>query len=92
MQDQSFLYLLFYVDDMLIAAKDLAGILKIKKHLSDEFDMKNLGARKILGMEIHQDRQAQKLFLTQQKYMEKVLERFGMSDCKSVVTPLAGYF
>ena len=50
-------YLLLYVDDMLIASKDQNEINKLKMLLKSEFEMKNLGeARKILGMEIGRDR------------------------------------
>jgi len=55
--DGSFVYLLLYVDDMLIASMDKSLIGKLKSQLSDEFEMKDLGiAKKILGMEIHRDR------------------------------------
>lgn len=55
--------------------------------------MKNLGpARQILGMKISRDRQNGKLWLSQEKYVEKVLERFNMSKAKPVTTPLAGQF
>ncbi|XP_070040351.1 uncharacterized protein [Nicotiana tomentosiformis] len=61
--------------------------------LESEFEMKDLGAaKKILGMEIKRDRKANRLFLTQKKYLEKVLERFGMKDVKPVSTPLAAHF
>ncbi|KAG8474295.1 hypothetical protein CXB51_034132 [Gossypium anomalum] len=57
--DGCFVYLLLYVDDMLIAAKDKGEIRKVKSQLSEEFEMKNLGpVKKILGMEILRDRKA----------------------------------
>ncbi|XP_077222053.1 uncharacterized protein LOC143855883 [Tasmannia lanceolata] len=57
--DDSYVYLLLYIDDMLIAAWDLSEIQKLKSQLNAEFQMKDLGAaRKILGMEIQRDRQA----------------------------------
>ena len=62
--DGSFIYLLLYVDDMLIAAKDMSEISKLKAQLSVEFEMKDLGAaKKILGMEIHRDKIVGKLYL-----------------------------
>jgi hypothetical protein len=92
-QNGSFIYLLLYVDDMLIASRDKSLIKKLKTQLSNEFDMKELGAaKKILGMEIRRDRQAGKLFLSQQKYIERVLDRFCMNNCKPVSTPLAAHF
>ena len=40
--DGSFIYLLLYVDDMLIATKDKKKIRKVKVQLSKEFEMKDL--------------------------------------------------
>ncbi|KAG8477637.1 hypothetical protein CXB51_031043 [Gossypium anomalum] len=89
----SFVYLLLYVDDMLIAAKDKGEIRKVKAQLSEEFEMKDLGpAKKILGMEILRDRKASKLYLSQKGYIEKVLCRFNMQSAKPVSTPLAAHF
>ncbi|GKB73427.1 retrotransposon protein, putative, ty1-copia subclass, partial [Tanacetum coccineum] len=49
-----YIYLLLYVDDMLIACKSKAEIGSTKSLLKKEFDMKELGeAKKILGMEIN---------------------------------------
>ncbi|KAL1540760.1 Retrovirus-related Pol polyprotein from transposon TNT 1-94 [Salvia divinorum] len=49
--DGSMIYLVLYVDDMLIAAKSKSEIQKLKANLNAEFDMKDLGAaKKILGM------------------------------------------
>ena len=61
----SFIYLLLYIDDMLIATKDMSEINRLKAQLNGEFEMKDLGpAKKILGMEIHRDRNAGKLSVT----------------------------
>lgn len=52
----NFIYLLLYVDDMLIASSDMNAINSLKKSLNSEFEMKDLGAAKrILGMEIDRD-------------------------------------
>ena len=91
--DRSPIYLLLYVDDMLIAAKSKKEIITLKAQLSSEFEMKDLGAaKKILGMEIKRDRNSRLLFLSQQNYIKKVLHRFNMHDAKSVSTPIAPYF
>ncbi|KAG8500185.1 hypothetical protein CXB51_004397 [Gossypium anomalum] len=91
--DGSFVYLLLYVDDMLIAAKDKVEIRKVKAQLSEEFEMKDLGpSKKILGMEILKDRKVSKLYLSQKGYIEKVLCRFNMQSAKPVSTPLAAHF
>ncbi|KAG8481224.1 hypothetical protein CXB51_025964 [Gossypium anomalum] len=91
--DGSFVYLLLYVDDMLIAAKDKGEIRKVKAQLSEEFEMKDLGpTKKILGMEILRDRKTSKLYLSQKGYIEKLLCRFNMRSAKPVSTPLAAHF
>jgi len=93
LDDSSFIFLLLYVDDMLIAAKNLDDVVGLKALLSQEFDMKDLGdAKKFLGMEIRRNRSSKKLWLSQQSYVEKVLDRFGMSNAKPVSTPLANHF
>ena len=57
LQDRSYIYLLLYVDDMLIASKSHTEIEKLKSQLNREFEMKDLGeVKKILCMEISRDR------------------------------------
>ncbi|KAG8488139.1 hypothetical protein CXB51_018349 [Gossypium anomalum] len=91
--DGSFVYLLLYVDDMLIVAKDTREIRKVKAQLSEEFEMKDMRpTKKILGMDILKDRKASKLYLSQKGYIEKVLCRFNMQSAKPVSTPLATHF
>jgi hypothetical protein len=43
-------------------------------------------------MEIHRDRDARKLWLSQADYVKKVLERFSMENAKLVSTPLVNHF
>ena len=94
LQDGSFIYLLLYVDDMLIASRSHTEIEKLKTQLNREFEMKDLGeAKKILGMEISKDRKLGRLCLSQKEYLRKVLKRFGMNEkSKPVSTPLAPHF
>jgi hypothetical protein len=66
--NRSFVYILIYVDDMLIASHDKSLIDELKAQLSHQFDMKNLGpAKKFLGMEIQRDRRAGTLFSISEK-------------------------
>ena len=61
-----YIYLLLYVNDMLIAFKNRSAIDKLKKGLSFEFEMKDLGeAKKMLGVEIKRDRRSGNVNLTQ---------------------------
>jgi hypothetical protein len=91
--ESSYIILLLYVDDMLVASSDMDEIKKLKKQLSSKFDMKDLGAAKqILGMRIHRDKQRGILQLSQAEYIGRILKRFNMSDAKAVSTPLASHF
>lgn len=89
----SYIILLLYVDDMLVAGPDMDDIKRLKRQLSKEFDMKDLGpAKKILGMQITRDKQKGTLQLSQVEYIKRVLQRFNMSNAKAVGTPLASHF
>ena len=56
-QSDDSIYLLLYVDDMLIAAKNKTHVQKLKAQLKKKFDMKDLKkAKKIMGMEITRDK------------------------------------
>eukprot|EP00253_Pinus_taeda_P022944 PITA_22944 len=73
-----FIILVLYVDDMLLTSKSIEEINRLKAHMARKFDMKDLGvARQILGMEIFRDKRNGKLWLSQQKYIEKILLRFA---------------
>ncbi|RVW35907.1 Retrovirus-related Pol polyprotein from transposon TNT 1-94 [Vitis vinifera] len=55
--DNSYIILLLYVDDMLIAGFDIEKINNLKKQLSKQFAMKDLvAAKQILGMRIIRDK------------------------------------
>jgi len=49
-------------------------------------------AKKILDMEITQDRNLGRHWLSQENYVLKVLERFNMAEARSVTSPLTGHF
>ena len=88
LQSGEYIYLLLYVDDILIASKDKKEVCELKVLLNSEFEMKDLGdAKKILGMEIVRDRQAGTLSISQEGYLLKVLGDFGMDRAKTVNTP-----
>ncbi|GKB29090.1 retrovirus-related pol polyprotein from transposon TNT 1-94 [Tanacetum coccineum] len=89
----SSIILLLYVDDMLVAGSDMAEIKKLKRQLSQEFEMKDLGsAKQILGMSIIRDKTKGTLRLSQEKYIGKVLEKFNMKDAEARCQPLGDHF
>nr|GFC97034.1 retrovirus-related Pol polyprotein from transposon TNT 1-94 [Tanacetum cinerariifolium] len=77
LQDGSFVYLLLYLDEMLIASQSLDDIEKLKTLLKSKLEMKNLSeAKMILNMEIVRDRKLKKLCLTQKQYLRRLLKHF----------------
>ncbi|KAL5733208.1 hypothetical protein ACOSQ2_032900 [Xanthoceras sorbifolium] len=91
--DNSFIILLLYVDDMLVAGSDMQEIMNLKRELSKQFAMKDLGAAKqILGMMTKRETKSGTLLLSQADYIKKVLSRFNMQDAKPVSTPLGVHF
>jgi len=93
LENGSCMILLLYVDDMFIARSIMQDINVLKKKLANSFVMKHFdAANKILGMRITRDKKNRKLTLSQDQYIEKVLERFRMKNEKLVSTPLANHF
>ncbi|RVX00963.1 Retrovirus-related Pol polyprotein from transposon TNT 1-94 [Vitis vinifera] len=91
--DNSYIILLLYVDDVLIVGSDIEKINNLKKQLSKQFAMKDLGATKqIIGMRIIRDKANGTLKLSQSEYMKKVLSRFNINEAKPVSTPLGSHF
>ncbi|GJR87473.1 retrovirus-related pol polyprotein from transposon TNT 1-94 [Tanacetum coccineum] len=88
----SSIILLLYVDHMLVAGSDMAEIKKLKRQLSKEFEMKDLGhAKQILGMSIIRDKTKGTLRLSQEKYIGKVLEKFNIKDAEAKCQPLGDH-
>ena len=91
--NNDFIILLLYVDDILIVGQNVDRIVSLKQQLSKKFSMKELGpAKNILGMKIVRDRMARKLWLSQEAYIHKVVQRFNMDKAKPVSTPLGLHF
>lgn len=88
-EENAFIILLLYVDDMLVVGPNKDQVQELKAQLAREFDMKDLGpANKILGMQIHRDRKDRKIWLSQRNYLRKILQHFNMQDCKQISTPV----
>ena len=78
-----------YVDDTIICSNDKSVLFAEKKRLSEEYEMDDRGeVHHILGMEVIRDREKRILTIDQKTYLEDVLKRFGMEDCRPVGTPI----
>ena len=86
---ESFIILSLYIDDILLAGNDMEMIITTKRWLSFNFEMKDMGeADYILGVEILRDHSKKLLGLSQQTYIQKVLEHFQLHNCKPIDTPV----
>ncbi|KAK9128999.1 hypothetical protein Syun_017796 [Stephania yunnanensis] len=82
-------FLILYVDDILLATNDKGMLHEVKQFLSNSFDMKDMrDASYVIGIKIHRDRTCCILGMSQEAYINKVLERFRMKDCSSSVAPI----
>ena len=85
--DKGTILLLLYVDDMIITGNDLSGIQELKNFLSQQFEMKDLGhLNYFLGLEITHSTDG--IYITQAKYAFELLSRVGLTDNKTVDTPV----
>ena len=77
------IFLVLYVDDILLIGNDVPTLQGIKIWLSSQFSMKDLGeASYILGMRIYRDRSKRLLGLSQSTYIDTMLKRFSMENSK----------
>ncbi|KAK4270649.1 hypothetical protein QN277_019428 [Acacia crassicarpa] len=82
-------FLILYVDDILLATIDNGLLHEVKQFLSKSFDMKDMGdASYVIGIKIQRDRRRGVLGLSQETYINKVLERFRMRHCARSVAPI----
>lgn len=80
-------YLVLYVDDLLICTGSQVRMDELKTYLMKRFLMVDLKEiRFFLGIKIQ--RSGNKLTLDQSAYIKTVLEKFNMVDCNPVKTPL----
>lgn len=80
------LYVALYVDDGLVFGLKADTIRKLIEHLMMEFDVKIVDSNCFLGVEI--ERGPNSVFLHQRRYIQRVLDRFNMTECKTAATPL----
>ena len=77
------IFLIIYVDDILIIGNDVGSLTSVKMWLTKQFQMKDLGeASYVLGIRIFRDRKNKLLALSQASCIDKILEKYGMQDSK----------
>lgn len=76
------IYLLIYVDDILVAAKSKPQLNEVEQILKKNFEIKNLGAvHHYLGLEVKKDKN-DNFCIRQKYYIDKLLKEYGLQDAK----------
>ncbi|CAI7879413.1 unnamed protein product, partial [Closterium sp. NIES-54] len=82
-------YILVYVDDLVFATADTAGLAHVKSELQKRHTCTDLGElRSYLGLQITRDRARRTITLTQSHMVQQVLQRFGFTYSSPQATPL----
>lgn len=83
----NFVYMLIYVDDIIVTGSSTSLVNEVIKTLSTRFALKDHGDLSyFLGLEAHRDKSG--LRLTQQRYIINLLKRTKMENSKPVATPM----
>lgn len=81
-------YLLVYVDDIIVTCSSIPLIQKLVQKLHKDFALKQLGDLDyFLGIQV-QRLQDGSLLLSQTKYIHDLLERANMAEAKGISTPM----
>jgi hypothetical protein len=85
-----FIILAVHVDDMLIVSNSKSSLAEMKLSLGRHFKVKDLGEVKfLLGIEVIRNRKNGYVELSQQAYVEQLLDRFNLQGVKPASTPLS---
>eukprot|EP00253_Pinus_taeda_P003275 PITA_03275 len=85
-KDGKLLIVVLYVDDVIFTGNDVYLIENFKTVMKDEFEMTDMGLlRYFLGIEVDQNENG--IFISQEKYVNEVLGKFNMQECKATITP-----
>ena len=78
---RKYIFLVLYVNDILLAANDTDLLVEIKQLLFSHFDMEDLGeASYVLCIQILRDRPSDIMRLSQHTYFECIRKRFNMQS------------
>lgn len=81
-------YLLIYVDDIIVTGHGTTIVDKFISRLAQRFSIKDLGTlHYFLGIEVAPSQGG--LYLSQQKYVTDLLHEANMQDSKGVLTPMS---
>ena len=90
--NNSFGYVCIWVDDIYYYSRDASFFDWFKENIDATLTIGDIGPHHwFLGMQINCSENGN-IRVNQKSYVERLLQRFGMEDCKAVSTPLAEKF
>ena len=86
-EDDKLLIIVFYVDNIIFGSNEEYMSQNFSSVMQQEFEMSLLGELTyFLGLQVQQATNG--IFLSQTKYLKKILKKYGMEYCKPVCTPM----
>jgi len=84
------IFILVYVDDLIVAGEKLAVVEAVKRSVSAKFEVREMGEVKdFIGMKVMRNRAAKTLTLSNPGHTATLLEAFGMDKATPNKTPMA---
>ncbi|KAB2568562.1 Retrovirus-related Pol polyprotein from transposon TNT 1-94 [Lasiodiplodia theobromae] len=81
--------IIVYVDDLILIHKGMEAINIMKAQLSSKYELHDLGPiHHYLGMKITRDRLSKTMWISQESYIQRILSKHHMQDCKPISTPM----
>jgi len=81
------MFVALYVDDLIFMGNNAEMIQEFKDIMTKEFEMTNIELMKyFFGLEVKQGEKG--IFVSQERYAEGILNKFKMTNCNSVLTPM----
>jgi hypothetical protein len=82
-----------HVDDQLIAGDNIEELTEFKRQLNQKFECSDAGpVGYFLGFNVYRDRPSRKLYVSQEHYIEALLEKYNLANCNPARTPLPSGF
>jgi len=83
-------FILVYVDDLIVAGKSLAGVKAVKSAMSGKFDERDMAeVKEFIGIKVMRDCTARTITLSNSGHTAALLEAFGMEMATPNKTPMA---
>lgn len=88
-EEEFAIYLIIFVDDLLIYSKDTSKIQEVKSKLSKRFKMKDMGqVSNYIGIDIENNLEKNVMTLSQENYIMSLAKKYELNNAKLYKTPM----